>query len=143
MLRRRPRLDAARRGDAGAHPRRLERVAVERARARLEPLALYPGRLRTARVRILHVPWLFRMPWFRRFDGYCVLRWILLRHPVDEAGDDLIAHEMVHVWQQQHGWLRMWLSYVRPSVLFGDGYWTNRYEVEARAAVDRTRPAGS
>jgi hypothetical protein len=102
-------------------------------------LRLYPRQLDTKRVRILHTPRLFRLPWFKRFDGYTIWSVILIRRPLADPNDDLITHEMVHVWQQQHGWLRMWLSYVKPSVLFGDGYWTNRYEVEARQAVESTR----
>ena len=34
------------------------------------------------RVRILHVPWLFRLPWFRRFHGYEMGPLILLKHPL-------------------------------------------------------------
>jgi hypothetical protein len=81
------------------------------------------------------VPWLFRLPWFSRFDGYTIWSLILLREHRHEAGDDLIAHELVHVWQQDHGWSRMWLSYLR-------GYDDNPNELEARAAVEKTRPVG-
>jgi len=106
---------------------------LERARRRLEPLALYPTPVRTAGVHLLVTPWLFRLPWFRRFDGYATHRWIFLREPPDRAGDDLVCHELCHVWQMQHHPIRMPLSY-----LF-EGYAGNPYEHEARGAVERTR----
>ena len=45
------------------------------------------------------------------------------------------------MWQGQHEWVQLWASYVRPSTFWGDrsGYWENRYELEARDAVQRTR----
>jgi hypothetical protein len=117
-----------------------ERQAIERAWRRISPLGLYPRALDPARVRILQAPWLFRIPWFRRFDGYTIWSTILLRDTLERAGDDLITHELVHVWQGQHEWVRLWLSYLRPSTFWGQrsGYWENPYEVEARAAVART-----
>lgn len=119
-----------------------ERAAIERAWRRIESLALYPRPLDTRRVRILIVPWLFRIPWFRRFDGYTIWSTILLRSHAYQADDELITHELVHVWQGQHEWLRLWRSYVRPSTFWGDhsGYWANPYELEARSAVARTKP---
>ena len=108
-----------------------ERAALERAKARLDVLALYPRPVDISRVRILHVPWLFRAPWFRRFDGYEMGPLILLRQPLSETSDDLITHELCHVWQDQDHRLRMWASY-----LFG--YADNPHEREARAAVGRT-----
>ena len=119
-----------------------EAAAIEHAWRRIEPLALYPRPVDTGRVRILHVPWLFRLPWFRRFAGYTVWSTILLREPLDRAGASLVTHEMVHVWQGQHEWVRLWTSYVRPSTFWGDrsGYHDNRYEIEARDAVRRTEP---
>ena len=82
---------------------------------------------------MLTVPWLFRVPWFRRFDGYSAWNTILLREPVGRAGGDLVTHELCHVWQMQHRPLAMPLSYLRT------GYADNSYEVEARAAVASTR----
>jgi hypothetical protein len=117
-----------------------ERAAVEAAWRRIAPLKLYPRALRTERVRVLSVPWLFRLPWFRRFDGYTIWSTILLRRRLEQADADLIAHELVHVWQGQHEWVRLWLSYANPSTLWGDGYWRNRYERQARDAVARTPP---
>ncbi len=120
------------------NPRRSQ---IERAWRRIEPLALYPEPLDTNRVRILTVSWLFRLPWFRRFDGYTVWSTILVRSRAHAADEELIAHELVHVWQGQHEWVRLWLSYLRPSTFWGDrsGYWENRYEREARTAVESTR----
>ena len=108
-------------------------TALARAKARLDRLDLYPRPVRTARVRILHVPWLFRLPWFRRFDGYAAWWLILLRQPLAQTPDDLLCHELCHVWQMQHHPLRMPASYLRR------GYARNPYEAEARAAVAATR----
>jgi hypothetical protein len=88
--------------------------------------------VRIDRVRIVVWPWLFRLPWFRRFDGYSAWGMILLRSPVHDAGDDLVTHELCHVWQMQHEPIRMPLSYLR-------GYAGNRFELEARRAVELTR----
>lgn len=110
------------------------RAALEAARIRLDRLDLYPRPVRLAGVSVVVAPWLFRLPWFRRFDGYATHRVILLRGPVDSPGyDDLICHELCHVWQMQHRPLRMPVSYCL------QGYDGNPYEAEARAAVERTR----
>jgi hypothetical protein len=85
--------------------------------------------VRTERVRILHLPWLFRLPWFRRFDGYAMWETILLRAPLGDTDDDLVCHELCHVWQMQHHPIRMPLSYLRT------GYERNPYEAEARRAA--------
>ncbi len=116
-----------------------ELAAIERAADRLRPLALYPRPLDTSRVRILHVPWLFRLPWFRRFHGYNMAHLILLKRPLAAVSDDLVAHELCHVWQDQDHRLRMWLSYVL------QGYAANEHEAEARraAAVRPSPPAPS
>jgi hypothetical protein len=120
-----------------------QRAAIEQAWRRIEPLALYPRPIDLRRVRIVSAPLLFRLPWFRRFDGYTIWSTILLRGRLDQVDDDLITHELVHVWQGQHEWMRLWLSYVKPSTFWGDrsGYWENRYEREARSAVARTAGA--
>ena len=82
-------------------------------------------------MRVLVTPWLFRLPWFRRFDGYALHGTILLRR---EPGndDDLVTHELCHVWQMQHRPIAMPLSYLRY------GYDRNPYEAEARRAVGAT-----
>jgi len=77
------------------------------------------------------VPLFFRLPRLRRYRGYALWKTILLRD--DGASDDLITHELCHVWQEQHGRARMWLSYLRR------GYGENPNEAEARRAVAETR----
>lgn len=123
--------------------RPTEQATIERAWRRIEPLALYPRPLDVSRVRIITTPWLFAVPWFRRFDGYTIWSTILLRDHRFVADDDLICHELVHVWQGQHEWVRLWASYGKPSTFWGNrsGYWENRYEHEARIAVQDTQSA--
>ena len=110
-----------------------ERAVLVRAKARLDRLDLYPRLVDIDRVRVLHVPWLFRLPWFSRFDGYDVGPLILLRRPLHETSEDLVTHELCHVWQAQHRIVRMWLSYL------WQGYARNTHELEARRAVAATR----
>ena len=107
-----------------------DRSELERAKARLDRLALYPRPVRIEHVRVLVWPLLFRLPWFRRFDGYSAWNTILLREPPASAGDDLVCHELCHVWQMQHHPVGMPLSYLRT------GYARNPYELEARRAVE-------
>jgi hypothetical protein len=109
------------------------RGALERAKTRLDRLQLYPDPVRIEHVLVLVWPRLFRLPWFRRFDGYSAWYTILLREPLERAGDDLVCHELCHVWQMQHHPLAMPLSYLRT------GYEQNPYEEEARRAVEVTR----
>lgn len=106
--------------------------ALRRAKARLDSLDLYSRPVRLRGVRVLHWPHLFRLPWFRRFDGYAAWPLILLREPLTARSDDLLCHELCHVWQMQHRPVRMPLSYLRT------GYAGNPYEAEAREAVRLT-----
>jgi hypothetical protein len=99
-----------------------------RAKARLDTHSFYPRPVSLRGVRIWVVPWLFRLPWFRRFDGYAAWQTIFLRSRALREEDDLIAHELCHVWQMQHHPLRMPLSYLYR------GYAENPYEQEARRA---------
>jgi hypothetical protein len=105
-----------------------KRAALARAKARLDPLALYPRPVSLRGVRVWIVPWLFRLPWFRRFEGYSAHRTILLRSRGHLADGGLVVHELCHVWQMQHHPVRMPLSYVLL------GYEDNPYEREARRA---------
>lgn len=105
--------------------------AVVRAKARLDQLDWYPRPVRVQNVRLLRAKWFFRLPWLRRFDGFA-LHWTILLRDADPP-DDLVVHELCHVWQMQHRPLAMPLSYVR------SGYTNNPYEREARAAVEATR----
>jgi len=112
-----------------------ERAALERARARLDTLDFFARPVRMRFVRLLSTPWLFRLPWFRRFDGYTMWDLILLRGPVAGASGDLVVHELCHVWQMQHHPIAMPLSYLR------HGYAENPNEVQARLAAELTRPS--
>jgi hypothetical protein len=103
-------------------------AALVRAKSRLDLLALYERPVQIDRVRILSAGWLFRLPWFRRFDGYAMWNLILLRSQELCASEELICHELCHVWQMQHHPLRMPLSYLR------FGYAHNPYESQARRA---------
>jgi hypothetical protein len=110
------------------------RAVLARAKAGLDPQRLYPRPVQMRRVRLWTVPWLFRLPWFRRFDGYTMWPLILLRRPLAETPEDLVVHELCHVWQMQHHPVRMPLSYLVR------GYANNPYEVEARAAAAAALP---
>ena len=101
--------------------------ALARAKTRLDRLDLYPRPVSLRGVRIWIAPSLFRLPWFRRFDGYAMHWTILLRSRELLAADDLVTHELCHVWQMQHHPVRMPLSYVFT------GYENNPYELEARS----------
>jgi hypothetical protein len=108
------------------------RAALERAAARLRRLDWYARPLDARRVRLLVTPWLFWLPWFRRFDGYATHLVVFVRRwPIS---DDLLTHELCHVWQMQHKPLGMPLSYLLR------GYSRNPYELEARRAVAETQP---
>jgi hypothetical protein len=45
-------------------------------------------------VRVLHTPWLFRIPGFRSFHGYELGPLILIRRPLEDVDNDLIVHEL-------------------------------------------------
>ena len=110
-----------------------ETAALERAKARLDRLDFYPAPVRIDGVRILHTPWLFRIPGFRRFHGYEFGTLILIKRPLADVSNDLVVHELCHVWQDQHRRAAMWLSYA------WQGYADNEHEVEARYAAAATR----
>lgn len=123
---------AARSGSPTAPRRR----ALAQAKARLDRQALYPRPVAIDRVRIAVAPWLFRLPWFRRFDGYATWNLIWLRSSALLRDSDLVCHELCHVWQMQHHPVKMPLSYLRV------GYAANPYEAQARrAAAARGEPA--
>lgn len=109
----------------------MTNAQVVRAKARLDRLDWYPRPVGIRYVRLLTTPWLFRLPWFRRFDGYA-LHWTILVREASPS-DDLVVHELCHVWQMQHRPVAMPLSYLRR------GYENNPYEREARAAVAQTQ----
>lgn len=108
-----------------------DRAALERAKARLDRLDYYPAPVDIGRIRVLVAPWLFQLPGFRRYSGYAFWRTIVVKRP--DASDDLLTHELCHIWQGQHRrshvlWTWMTTRYAR-----------NPYELEARRAVDETR----
>jgi hypothetical protein len=115
---------------------RAEAVPVlARAKARLDPLGLYDRPVRIDGVKIVVVGWMFRLPWFRRFDGYTMWNLILLRSSRLVHDDNLVCHELCHVWQMQHHPVRMPLSYLLV------GYAHNPYEEEARRAASQNASA--
>jgi hypothetical protein len=116
---------------SSARPRRPPDPRLVRAKARLDGLGLYPSPVRLERVRLLVAPWFFRLPGLRRYHGYALLRTILLRRA--DASDDLVTHELCHVWQMQHRPVNVVLTYLTTR------YRRNPYEAEARYAVERTR----
>ena len=107
------------------------RPALERAKARLDTLDWYPAPVSIRRLRVLVSPWLFRIPGFRRYSGYAFWRTIVVRNP--EPSDDLLTHELCHIWQNQHRPIHMLWK------LATTRYAENPYEREARAAVETTR----
>jgi len=64
------------------------------------------------------------------YNGYTMWNLILLRSPGLAADEDLVRHELCHVWQMQHHPIAMPLSYL------WQGYRDNPNEVEARAAAE-------
>jgi len=112
---------------------RERRARLERAKARLDRLDLYPRPVRIDGLRMLTVPWLFRLPYLRRFHGYALWKTILLRRPLAESSDDLLTHELCHVWQAQHRRWHQLLAWAATS------HERNPYELEARRAVATTR----
>jgi hypothetical protein len=111
------------------------RASLERASARLDRLRFYPRPVSTRYVQVLTVPWLFRLPRMRRYDGYALPWTILLRDRPDGGApmDDLVCHELCHVWQMQHHPLRVFQAWLT------EEYERNPYELEARRAVEETR----
>ena len=81
-------------------------------------------------MRVVVAPWFFRLPGFRRFTAYALWRTILLRSP--DVDDDLVTHELCHVWQGQQRRWHVLFTYARTC------YARNPYEAEARRAVDLT-----
>jgi hypothetical protein len=107
---------------------------LARAKARLDTLRLYPTPVRTERVRIVVLPLFFRLPRLRRYTGYSLWRTILLKRPPGAgASDDLVTHELCHIWQGQQRRWHMLFTYLTTR------YARNPYEVEARRAVQETR----
>lgn len=110
----------------------MEPGGAERLRAaaaHLNQLGLYPEAIDAKGVAVTTVPWFFRLPWLRRFDGYALPGRILLRQRLAEVSDDLLRHELCHIWQMRNRGVWMPLSYLIK------GYRHNPYEREARWAA--------
>src|SRR4051812_40337234 len=114
-------------------PSAVERAAIARAKARLDRLDLYPRPVDVARVRVLHAPWLFALPGFRRFVGYEAGPLIFLPRRLAKTHEVRLARVLCHVGQPQPGMVRVAL----PSL--GEVYEHNRHEIEARYAAAATR----
>ncbi len=106
-------------------------AALARAKARLDRLDYYPRPVNVERVRIVVAPWLFRVPGFRRYSGYAFWRTIALKRP--DASDDLVTHELCHIWQGQQRRIDVAWKWATTR------YTRNPYELEARLAVQATR----
>jgi hypothetical protein len=107
---------------------------LARAKRRLDSLALYPEQVRIERVRVVVFPLFFRLPRLRRYRGYALWRTIVVRDLSREsASDDLLVHELCHIWQMQHRPLAAVLAWLRFR------YEDNPFEEEARRAVVATR----
>ena len=104
---------------------------LARAKARLDGLDLYPRPVRLEPVRQRMAPWFFRLPGLRRYQGYALWRTILLRSR--SASEDLVTHELCHIWQMQNEPWRVVWTYLTTR------YERNPYEAQARAAVAATR----
>jgi hypothetical protein len=104
--------------------------ALARAKTRLDTLDYYPEPVRTAHVRIVVAPWFFRIPGFRRYHGYALWRTILLKSSA--PSDDLVTHELCHIWQGQHRAAHMAWKHVTTR------YRSNPYEIQARRAASET-----
>jgi hypothetical protein len=109
------------------------RARLERAKVRLDRLDAYPRPVRLDGVRVLSLPWLFRLPGLRRYHGYALWKTILLRRPLAETSDDLLTHELCHVWQGQHRPVRLLATWITSR------YENNPFEAEARQADRDTR----
>jgi hypothetical protein len=114
---------------------------LARARRRLEAQALYPRPLRK-RVPVVVWPWFFRLPPYRRYVAYELAGMIVLSATPEELVarrgerwlEDLLVHELCHIWQLQHRPVEMTLALLRHR------YETNPFEVEARNAARATDP---
>ena len=105
--------------------------ALARAKARLDRLSFYPRAVRIERARLVVAPWFFKLPGLRRYHGYALMRTILLRRA--DASDDLVTHELCHLWQMQHRPVHVVFTFLTTR------YRENPYEREARRAVELTR----
>jgi hypothetical protein len=109
-------------------------AALARAKTRLDRLDYYPRPVQLDRVRVVVAPWFFRIPGFRRYTVYALWRTILLKQR--SASDDLVTHELCHLWQMQHRPWHVTFKHLTTR------YRRNPYELEVRRAVAETRGPG-
>src|SRR3972149_957367 len=101
---------------------------LTKAKERLDSLDYYPEPVSLEGVRVRVSPWFFRLL-YPRFDGMALTRRLILMRRADYS-DDLLTHELCHIWQaQQDGLLATCRAY------FAHEYMENPYEQEARRAV--------
>ena len=108
-------------------------AALARAKTRLDTLDWYPepGARGCASASSSHRGSSV-IPGFRRYHGYAFWRTILLKHA--NLPDDLVTHELCHIWQGQHRALHMAWKHMTTR------YRSNPYEIQARRAVAETKP---
>jgi hypothetical protein len=107
------------------------RARLAQAKARLDQLDYYPQPVRIEKVRVVVAPRFFRLPHFRRYAGYALWRTILVQSA--DVSDDLLTHELCHIWQSQQRFWHMTVKHLTTR------YRKNPYEIEARRAVAETR----
>ena len=101
---------------------------LARAKERLDALDYYPEPVRIQSVRVVVASLFFRLL-YPRFAGLALTRRLILMRRADYS-DDLLTHELCHLWQvQQDGLLKTCRAYLM------NKYEENPYEVEARMAV--------
>jgi len=106
-------------------------AALTRAKARLDRLDHYPQPVRLQGVRVRIWPWFFRLPRMRGYTGYTLWRTIVFEQA--SPSDDLVTHELCHIWQMQH---RPWhVTFKHLTTRYRE----NPYELEARKALAETR----
>ncbi len=93
----------------------------------LNGLDLYPRPLNVKKVRVHHAPWFFTMKHNKKYCGFAMHNRILFKEPLDKVSEEVLRHELCHVWQMQNHPFKMPLSYLN----YRRGYWNNPYEIEA------------
>ena len=105
----------------------VDRELLAAAAERLGRLDFYPEPVRLEGVRVVVAPLVFRLPRMRRYRGYAIVRTILVRD--SDPSEDLVTHELCHVWQMQQRPFSATLAWLRYR------YRENPFEQEARRAA--------
>ena len=111
---------------------RSRREALELAKARLDTLDYYPEPVRLRGVRVRVSPLIFKLFANPKFSGMATRTTIWLKAESLIEDENLITHELCHVWQSQQRYFHMHLTYLRVP------YDENPYEAQAREAVRAT-----